>query len=60
MLGRNIGFHGALCSTPIDLIRNMTISEKKNVWTFDPTTGVEGVCVMTEYVFACCCIHHSL
>ena len=30
------------------------LSVEKNVWPFDQTTGVEGVCVGTEYVLALC------
>ena len=36
--------HGALCSILVNLICNMTTFRKKNVLTFDPTLGVEGVC----------------
>ena len=35
--------HGALCSIPFNLICN-DYFRKKNVLTFDPNPGVEGVC----------------
>ena len=36
--------HDALCSISFNLISNMTTLKKKNVLTFEPTQGVEGVC----------------
>ena len=35
---------GALCSIPINLIGIMATFRNKTFLTFDPTSGVEGVC----------------
>ena len=48
--------HGALCSFPINLICNVT-NFKKNVLTFDPNLGVEGVC--KDKICACMILHSS-
>ena len=47
--------HGALHSIPFNLICNMITFREKNVFTFDPTPGVEGVC--KDRICACVVIH---
>ena len=47
----------ALCSIPFYLICIMTTFSKKNVLTFDPTPGAEGVC-KTEYEHEWCSMLH--
>ena len=42
--------HGALCSMTTNLMCNMTTFRKKNALTFDPTPGVEGVCLFVCFV----------
>ena len=45
--------HGALCSFPFLFDRQYDYFQKKNVLTFDPNTGVEGVC--KDRKCACVC-----
>ena len=50
--------HGALSSIPINLMCNMTtFRRKKNVLTFAPIPGAEGVC--KDRMCACMLLHLS-
>ena len=53
---QNMGLHDDLYSIPIYLICTMTTF---SFFTFDPTLGLR-MCVRSECVLVCCCIHLSL
>ena len=48
-------FHDALCFITFTLICNMTTFSKKNVLTFDPILGDEGV--YKESIYACMALY---